>query len=146
MNYIVQIDPCRSCSNYNNNLYDFYGKPDFNTMNNCCNNTLSAFVGRPSLNAIVNIPGQNCDYCMRQIINQQGPFPGWYHQRPYVRAPIFVQTPHYVPGIIQQGYNPEQAKNICIQMCNARGIRNPDQCRANCVVDADSIINIIPRY
>ncbi len=133
MKYNVYINPCKACSK----KYENEGC-SINSMNNCVFETSAAFANIPSLNAI-STEGTNIgEQCIANIRNKMGPFPGWYKNRKLSKPAIFIQEPHYLPKLLQQGYDVETARNMCIRMCTSEG------CIENCNTDADAVEYIQP--
>ena len=133
MNYEITINPCNACTKkYERECCGI------NAMNNCVSETAAAFAGFPSINAISAAGNCSADQCIANIRNKMGPFPGWYKNRKLARAPVFIQEPHYLPGLLSKGHSLEEAKNMCLMMCNS------EECRENCITDSDAVVSIRP--
>jgi hypothetical protein len=133
MTYEITINPCKACTKkYERECCGI------NSMNNCVNETAAAFAGYPGIYAISSQASCSNDECIANIRNKMGPFPGWYKNRKLAKAPVFIQEPHYLPGLLSKGHSLEEAKNICITMCNS------EECIQNCITDSDAVESIRP--
>jgi hypothetical protein len=133
MTYEITINPCKACTKKHER--ECCG---INSMNNCINETAAAFAGYPGIYAISSQGNCSNDECIANIRNKMGPFPGWYKNRKLAKAPVFIQEPHYLPGLLSKGHTLEEAKNICLTMCNS------EECIQNCITDSDAVESIKP--
>ena len=124
--YKYKINPCRACMN------KFGNQCDVNGMNNCCYETAAAFA-----NSSVVQPSPNCNKCIKFLSRQLGPF-GKDNVGPRIDPPpIFSQVPHFFPRYLEQGYTPDQSRNMCYEACKRTPY--PNSCMENCYVDWDAI-------
>lgn len=128
-----KINPCRACEK------KLQGTScNVNTMNDCCYSTLAAFTGATSSNAINNDEAaNNCKECVQKVMDGMGVFGRTPCDLKLSAPPLWQQSPHYVPSLLNDGKTPEEARCECIRIC--RETKYPRECQANCQTDFDAI-------
>jgi hypothetical protein len=107
-------------------------------MNDCCYATLAAFSGATSSNAINNDESaNNCKECVQKVMNEMGVFGRTPCDLKLSAPPLWLQSPHYVPSLLNDGKTPDEARNTCMFMC--KETRYPNACMENCQTDYDAL-------
>lgn len=128
-----KINPCRACEKKLSG-----SKCNVNTMNDCCYGTLAAFSGATSSNAINNDEAaNNCKACVQKVMNGMGVFGRTPCDLKLSAPPIWLQSPHYVPTLLNEGKTPDEARCECMRLC--RETKYPQDCQLNCQTDYDAI-------
>lgn len=109
---------------------------DIQTLNDTCFGICSAFGN-------AGLVGKNCqDKCVDFIEGQKHRIFGvgsCDHQTPY-RPVYWEDIPRYVPSLLSKGYNLNEAKQKCLEMCNSQRMKT--ECKAYCEIDASAIDNV----
>jgi hypothetical protein len=133
MNY--KINPCIAC-------HKKYADTEINIndLNNCFSETVSAFTQYPTNNIVYNDQETNelWNTCMQGKMKQLGRAPCNFQLQP---APVFVQTPHYLPQLLQA--NPAATKDQLLKACKDKcsGMNKLD-CQLSCQTDYDALIEL----
>lgn len=118
------IDPCSACLKK-------YDAKDINNINHCCYNTLAAFANSSSINDFINYPDAKvCYKCVERSKEAMGRNRCEFRLPAY---PVFVQSPHYFPDLLQQTADPEKSREICLDKCEVSNYKN--ECVENCKID-----------
>lgn len=129
----VELNPCQACLNKVTK-----DRWNVNIVNQCCYETLAAFRGSSSVNAIRNSSeAQNCARCVKDSILKSGKNLCDLRVSP---PPIWSQTPHYFPGMLQELKDVNRAKESCYKKCETTPY--PNQCKINCRTDAAAVVSI----
>jgi len=133
MDQKYKINPCKACEKKLNGT-----TCNVNTMNDCCYSTLAAFSGATSSNSIVNDEAaNNCKECVQKVMDGMGVFGRSPCDLKLSAPPLWQQSPHYVPNLLNSGKTPEEARDLCMRMCqNAQYI---SECQSNCKTDYNAI-------
>ena len=133
MNY--KINPCIAC-------HKKYADTELNIndLNNCFSETVSAFTQYPTNNIVYNDLETNelWNTCMQGKMKQLGRDPCNFQLQP---APVFVQTPHYLPQLLQT--NPTLTKDQLLKACKDKcsGMNKLD-CQLACKTDHDALVEL----
>lgn len=131
-----RINPCRACEKKLGKTYC-----NVNTMNDCCYGTLAAFSGVTSSNAIVNdASAENCKKCVQKVMDNMGVFGRSQCDLKLSAPPLWIQSPHYLPSLLNGGMEPKKARDECMKMCETT--KYAGECQENCQTDYDAIETI----
>jgi hypothetical protein len=132
-----KINPCKACEKKLQRT-----RCNVNTMNDCCYATLAAFSGATSSNAINNDESaNNCKECVQKVMNGMGVFGRTPCDLKLSAPPLWQQSPHYLPSLLNDGKTPDEARNMCMFMC--KETQYPNMCMENCQTDYDAL-ELIP--
>jgi hypothetical protein len=121
------LNPCKACKEKYKNE-----KLDINTLNNCVTETATAFAGIPSTNFLQDTNAEtNWRECMNDFMKTIGRSECDLHLD---MAPVFVQSPHFFPELLEDTQDPKKALSICINKCEKMN-HNTQQCIENCITD-----------
>jgi len=126
-----KLNPCKAC-------WDKYKNSDcnINTINSCVAETAAAFSGIPSNNFIAGTDADtNWETCMEKMKAAQGRSNCDFQLS---MAPVFVQAPHYFPGLLSEIGDAKVAKQTCLQKCQELRM-NKQSCMENCKTDSDAV-------
>lgn len=133
-----ELNPCEACfAKYQNEGLNI------NDLNNCCYETAAAFKGVNSLDGLRGTDAmKSAQECIRMKLKTMGPFPGGrdYCTKGISPPPIFNQTPHFLPSLLDTAANLQDAQNKCFLACENSGTPYPEQCKENCITDAMAVI------
>lgn len=141
MAYEIELDPCKACMiRYKDE------ECNVSNINHCVYETAAAFSGLLAVNpALKNKITENCQNCVANVLKTMPPL-GFTSCDKKINPPLITyQVPHYVPGLINEGYNVEDARKQCKIMCNFKGQRNSAVCEINCDTDANAIVSLTPK-
>lgn len=60
------------------------------------------------------------------------------HQTPY-RPVAWGQVPRFVPNLVKNGMNPDEAKNVCYNLCSQKVPNLVRECQETCDLDRNAI-------
>ncbi len=146
MSYNIELNPCFAC--LKNNPPGCDGTYNYTTINQCLVDTTSAFSGKLGVKGTLQstIKERN-KQCLNKVLHTLGPWNnGWYNDCNHrLSASVsFNQIRHYVPDLVNYGYDKEQARQVCKKMCVKNGKNNVYECITACDIDADAIVSITP--
>lgn len=128
-----KINPCKACEKKLSG-----GRCNVNTMNDCCYGTLAAFSGAISSTSINNSEAaDNCKACVQKVMDGMGVFGRSECDLKLSSPPLWLQSPHYVPSLLNDGMDPENALKECVKLCN--DTKYPNECKLNCQTDYDAV-------
>lgn len=127
------LNPCKACwEKYNR------GECNINNINSCVTETAAAFSHIPSNNFIRGTTAnENWSNCMEKMMKVQGRRPCDFQLD---MSPVWNQTPHYFPGILEETKDIEKSQHYCIQRCSKLR-HNKKTCIQNCIVDKAAVEN-----
>ncbi len=130
------INPCKACLE----KYE-RGVCDINSVNSCVAETAAAFAGIPSSNFTRNTAaGTNWSTCMDNMKASLGRTPCDFRLS---IAPVWVQSPHYFPELLNNLKNTDVALEKCMVECS-KNSNTEASCRENCLTDFAAVVPVVP--
>lgn len=128
----VQVNPCNACLK----KFQSSGDCDYNSVKDCCYDTVAAFEGVDSNQILDKV--QNCIQCTK---NQMPCLPGLDRgpcNTSLVMPPIWNQIPHYFPVLLSKLHDPKAALQQCMQNCKDDPL-HVNECREACQTDYSAV-------
>ena len=130
---MYKIDPVKAtCMKYANKDHGIQG------LNDTCFGICAAFSGT---NDVYNMDPACSKSCTNFIEKRKREIFGvgsCDHQVPY-RPVIWQQIPRYIPALLNNGDNKEQAKIKCFSMCEKYMPNLTSECKEACIVDYNAV-------
>ena len=131
---MYSINPCKAALEKYKDALD-KGHLSVNGINNTCYDVCGAFSGVGDSWQIPDDCAKNCMECVSNIKASMCRNDCDY--KAPRRPPIFNQTPHYFPNLLEQTKDPAQALHKCMKLCEKTSY--PGECKETCRVDMSAV-------
>ena len=130
MNY--KVNPVKGvCYKYKNKNPGLVG-----LMGNCMS-ICAAFSGTTDVYQMDPVCTATCDAYVEKKKHEMFGVGSCDKQSPY--RPVIWGENRYLPGLLKSGMNLDSAVNKCFNMCDSFAANKIEECKENCLVDANSV-------
>jgi hypothetical protein len=131
----IQIDPCKACD-----IKLAGTEYTINEAAQCCYGVASAFNGVISSSHMAGTPeGALCAKYVEDKAAMRGKNKCNFKMP---NPPLFQQSQHFLPGLLESGMNMKDAVKTCMCKCNRTAY--PEKCKDNCTLESLAVVESQP--